>query len=432
MKLPANAATNGWYNVLPTPPAARRLSGQARYPWVVVGAGLTGLSAARQLASHMPDTQIALVEAERVGFGASGRNSGFVLDVLFRGDEAPFGDLGLEKARMRLCTGGRDTLKKLVTENQIECQWHDWGKLHVAAGELGEAGLDGQIRGNQQLDVPYEKLDQDQVAAITGTRFYTRGIKSEGTALVNPAAMCRGLARTLPANVTLYEETPVTNLARGKPFHLTTPDGEIVADNIILATNVWSPAIGIARGRMVPTTAYASLTRPMTGAEMAEVGGEKAFGLLPASWSGSTLQRTPDGRILMRNTAAYGGEATADPAMLAQARTNHRESITKRWPMLRDIEIEHTWGGCLGVTRNGGHVFGKLDDNMWGTIACNGASVARGTMAGALLADYIVGNPSDLLNDQLSVPPPKWVPPLIGRFVAKRRMAKVQAESAER
>jgi len=87
MQLPNNAATNGWYNVLPNPAPVRQLSGTIRVPYVVLGAGVTGLSAARQLATHLPEEQIVLIEAERVGSGTSGRNSGFVLDSFFHGDE---------------------------------------------------------------------------------------------------------------------------------------------------------------------------------------------------------------------------------------------------------------------------------------------------------------------------------------------------------
>ena len=199
VQLPANAPTNGWYNVLPAPAPARRVSGTVRVPWAVIGAGVTGLSAARQLALHRPDDPVALIEAERVGFGTSGRNSGFVLDLLFRGDEVPFPSVELARAHRRLCSGGLGILERLVRENQIECQWRTWGKLHVSAGPAGDRGLEGQRRGNDLLEVPYRDLDADEVAAVTGSRFYTCGVKTEGTALVNPAAMCRGLARTLPA-----------------------------------------------------------------------------------------------------------------------------------------------------------------------------------------------------------------------------------------
>ena len=97
------------------------------------------------------------------------------------------------------------------------------------------------------------------------------------------------------------------------------------------------------------------------------------------------------------------------------------------------LEIEHTWGGAVGVTRNTGHVFGQLEKGIWGSIGCNGANVARGTMSGALIADMIVGNTSDLLSDQQSVPRPKWLPPdPFRKIVARQRMKKMDKASAER
>ena len=434
MQLPANAPTNGWFNMLPELPAAKRVSGTVRVPWVIVGAGLTGLSAARQLATHLPDQPIVLLEAERIGFGTSGRNSGFVLDSLFRLDDKTFDDVELAARHKRLCTGGLTNLKQLVTENQIECQWHDWGKLHVAAGPAGDLGLKGQQLGNDALGVPYRTLDRDEIESITGSRFYSWGVKTEGTALVNPAAMCRGLGRTLPANVTVYEDSPVHKLEKGSPARLITAGGEVVADQVILCTNVFSPTLGIAKSEMVPVVVYASLTRRMSDDECEHIGGDSGgFGLLPSAWGGSTVRRTQDGRILMRNSAGYGPGDTADPAKLAQARTNHYESIAKRWPGLRDVEIEYTWGGVLGITRNAGHVFGSIGTGLWASIACNGASVARGAMSGALLADQIVGNTSALLTDQMSLPRPSWLPPEpIRGFIGRHRIRRHLRDSSER
>ena len=431
MQLPANASTNGWYNILPAQPPANRVSGTVRVPWAVVGAGLTGLAAARQLATHLPEQNIALIEAERIGFGTSGRNAGFVLDLLFRLDGKSFDDVALAKRHMRLCSGGLRCLEKLVAENQIECQWHDWGKLHVSAGPAGDLALDGQRLGNDALGVEHQTLDRDEIEAITGSRFYHRGIKTEGTALVNPSAMCRGLARTLPANVDVYEESPVVRFDPGTPARLHTADGEVVADQVVLCTNVFSPTIGVAKADMVPVVAYASLTRQLTDDECQHIGGSRgAFGLLPGAFGGSTVRRTKDNRILMRNTAGYGPGATANTDKLKAARANHAESIKKRWPALAGVQIEHTWGGALGITRNSGHLFGSIGNGVWASVACNGASVARGTMAGVLLADHIVGNTSALLSDQLSLPCPSWLPPepirgLIGRYRINRHLRDV-------
>ena len=412
LRPPAHRATNGWYNILPAPPPARRVEGTVRVPWAVVGAGFTGLAAARTLAGHLPDQTIALIEAERVGFGTSGRNSGFVLDSHFMPHRLPFPDPELAMAATRLCTGGRDILKRLVVRHRIDCDWRDWGKLWIAASPAGEEGLLRQRQGNDALGIGHEIIDRDKVEAITGTRFYSAGLKVEGTALVNPAALCRGLAEILPANVALHENSPVLAHQKGSPHRLVTPSGEVVADSVILCTNVYSPSLGVARQAMAPLVLYASLTRPMTSDETEAAGGDRrGFGLLPAARGGSTIQRTTDGRLLVRNTLAYGPAAVSEPAKLERARVFHVDSIRKRWPAIAAIDIEHTWGGCVGITRNEGHIFGAIGDRLWASIACNGAGISRGTMAGSLLADLVVGRESDLLNDQRRIPAPGWMPP---------------------
>lgn len=434
MKPPAHAATNGWYNILPAPCAARRVEGTVRVPWAVVGAGFTGLAAARTLAGHLPDQTIALIEAERVGFGTSGRNSGFVLESHFMPHRLPFADLERTRAATRLSTGGRDILKNLVRQHRIACHWCDWGKLWVAVSRAGEEGLRRQRQGNDALGIRHEALDRDGVEALTGTRFYNAGLKVEGTALVNPAALCRGLADTLPANVALHEESPVLEHHKGGPHRLVTPAGEVVADGVILCTNVYSPSLGVARHAMAPLVLYASLTRPMTPDEAEAAGGDRrGFGLLPAARGGSTIQRTPDGRLLVRNTLAYGPAAASQPDRLEAARLRHVDSIRRRWPAIADIDIEHTWGGCVGITRNEGHVFGAIGDGLWASIGCNGAGISRGTMAGTLLADLVVGRDSELLRDQRRIPAPGWMPPEPLRgLISRSHIREHAADIAER
>lgn len=127
-------------------------------------------------------------------------------------------------------------------------------------GMVDDAALKGQQRSNDALGVPYETLDRDEVEAITGSRIYCRRVKTGGTALVNPPAMCRGLGCTLPANVAVYEENPMHRQEKGTPVQLLTQVGAVVADQVILCTNVVSPTLGVAKSDMVSVVSYASLT----------------------------------------------------------------------------------------------------------------------------------------------------------------------------
>lgn len=427
-KLPADGAKNGWYETLPAPPPAQRAEGPIKVDYAVVGAGVVGLTVARRLGELRPSDAVALIDAERVGYGTSGRNAGFLLKGHSHGGEK---DLELGRRNDRLCAAGVEHLRDIVMRHQIQCDWSDWGRIYVAAGAPGETHLKHLAHGLEGIGTAYSMVDEDGMEAVTGTRFYTRGIRADGTALVQPAALMRGLGATLPANVALYEESPITEIHSGDGFRLVCPGGEIAARQVVLANHVFAEELGIARGRVVPVALFASLTRPLTKDELAFVGGGGEFGLLPASPNGSTVRLTQDGRILMRNTLVYGRAKRFDDAQMSEARGNHREGIKRRWPDLAEIELDGTWGGVLGFTRNGGVVFGEMAPGLHAVMTTDAAPLTRGAAAGKLLAEQICGVDSALLQDMLTLPKAALLPPdPFLKFIVNRRIRKAETSEA--
>ncbi|MDP6343318.1 MAG: FAD-binding oxidoreductase, partial [Alphaproteobacteria bacterium] len=265
-------------------------------------------------------------------------------------------------------------------------------------------------------------------------RFYGRGIRVQGNALVQPAAMMRGLGATLPANVDLYEDSPVAELRPDDGFRLVCPDGEVLARKLILANHVFAEEMGFVRYRTAPIATFASLTRPLTEDERRHTGAGEQFGLLPASPNGSTVRRTLDGRILMRNTLWYARDKRFGPELLARAERHHRDSVARRWPALAEVDFIATWGGIMGMTRNEGMIFGEIGDGLYAVLTTDAGPMTRGTAAGKLLAEQICGIDSEELRILQSVPRAALLPPdPILRFVANRRIRKFEStDAAER
>ena len=316
-----------------------------------------------------------------------------------------------------------NTLRRLVRDNQIDCDWHDFGMLWAGAGPLGDAGVREHDAGLQALGQETRALNPTALKRITGSNFYTSGVIADGTALMQPAALVRGLARSLPVNVELLENTVVTKIEPGRAVRLRSPRGLVEAGGLILATNAFTPDLGFGRFRVVPGGTFASLTRPLTDSELDEMGEDGPWGVLPGVIGGSTIRRTADNRILIRNGLAHLPDKHIDNELLVGMRLQHLESIAKRWPKLKHVEMVDTWGGVLGGTRNRGQIFGRLAKGIWGSFPCNGANIARGTTSGELLVDKALGVDSPLLADQLATPFPSWVPPepILGFFARRRR-----------
>jgi glycine/D-amino acid oxidase-like deaminating enzyme len=211
--------------------------------------------------------------------------------------------------------------------------------------------------------------------------------------------MLRGIVANLGPNVTVYEETPVVEVTYGAPRHvLRTPNGEIHARNLILANNGFISEFGFYAHSAIPVYTYASLTRPLTDAELRRIGGRGTFGLIPAESFGTTCRRTADNRLFIRNIYDYCDDFHTTKAQIARARKTHQASFDRRFPEVSPIGFEHTWGGALSLAQNGGAIFGDLADRVYGVGFCNGTGVSKGAVFGKAIAEHACGMSSHTID----------------------------------
>ncbi len=157
----------GWYAILPEPEPANRLKGQHTADWVVVGAGVTGLAAARRLGELAPEARIILLDDYRVGYGASGRNSGFIIDTPHLPEQ-----LGVDSNRRisRLVIAGLAELEGLVRKHEIDCEWSPRGHLTAFVEPKRVKNLQATVRTLESSGEAYEWLEKDALANVVGTR----------------------------------------------------------------------------------------------------------------------------------------------------------------------------------------------------------------------------------------------------------------------
>ncbi len=398
----------GWLATLPSLAPSRPLDHDREAGFAVVGAGFTGLAAARRLAELDPGAGVALIEAGRAGSGASGRSSGFLVDIAFFTTRM---EPAAAERHVRLSRLGIEALGQQVARHGIDCAWDDTGWLHVAAGDAGLRDLGSLRRWLEERGEAHRALDAGALESITGSRFYRAGVRLPGRPLVQAGALVRGLAAALPPGVELYEGSPVVALERGPDrWRLQTPSGSVTARNVLLATNGYTPGLGFLGRRVLPLITFGSLTRPLTGAEADAVGGEREWGVLAQDPMGSSIRRTRDQRLLVRNTVRYSPSLAVPPRALRRARRAHREALGRRFPALSGLPLEYTWAGVMGATPSRRHLFGRIDQGLYALAGFSGAGIALGTVGGELLAELAAGGDSGALRDMLALPEPARLP----------------------
>ena len=402
INLPHDDSSCGWYAALPQQPACKRLQGEQRADYTVIGAGFAGLAAARRLGELLPDKRIILVDAQRVGQGASGRNSGFVIDLPHKfALEHP--DPAHKQRLLSLNRAAIAQLQGLIERHGIDCQWSHAGKYQGAVGQRGLAYLQHFEKLLTNLGEPFRLVERDELAQVLGNDYYSRAIFTPGCYLMQPAALVTGLAHSLPENVELLEESPITGLRRDGQggWLLQASQGKIRTEQLLLGTSIFTQEFGYLRNRLLPVMTFASWTRPLSDAELAAYGGQLDWGLTPADHAGTTVRMTQDRRLIIRNTYKHVpkyGKSTSD-GMRESVRADHRKAFLARFPQLADVPFSHTWGGVYAISRNFTNFFGELEPGVFASACDNGVGAAWGTISGTLLAEMAVGSDSAQLRD---------------------------------
>lgn len=403
-RLPVNDAENGWSRILPPRLPRPALETDLKADWLVVGGGFAGLAAARRLAENRPGDRIVLLDAHECGENASGRNSGFAIDLPHT-TSSSLDELDNAHKYMRLARAGIASLKQQVDTHGIRCDWARDGKFHAAVtAEGARSMLEPFATALQALGEPWRWVEADELRDRLGTAHFDRAVFTPGCVLLNPAALVRGLADTLPEQVTLCENTPVVAIDRANGVTATTPRGSARAPRMIVAANGFSENFGFLANKFVHLALHASLTRPLSEAEQRAYGVSATWGLTPANgFGGITMRYTADRRILIRQQIDVSMAQRVSPARLAALARRHKALFDNRFPMLSDVTMAHTWTGYICMSRNGAPAFGAVAPNVWAAACHNGIGVAKGTIAGVLAADMASSQDNDLIGDMASL-----------------------------
>ena len=288
-----------------------------------------------------------------------------------------------------------------MTRNGIECAYTHRGKYHAARTELGrEKILAPFARTLDSLGEPYRWVEAAELKRELGTAYHTSALYTPGGRLMNPAGLTRGLADTLPGNVTLHERSPVMEVEERNGVRATTPGGTVAAQAMVLAVNGYAPQFSVFKGSLLTFAAHGSLTRPLTEAEHQALGGVEDWGLTPAnSHISVTMRYTTERRILIRQRFFYAPKLRRPEGEMATIRRDHQRAFEARFPMLPEVKIEHTWRGYVCLSRNHAPGFGKVGPHTFAAVCQNGVGVTKGTISGVLAADMATGQDNPLIAD---------------------------------
>ena len=384
---PTYERPGGWNALLPERLPKSALTTSVSCELAIVGAGYTGLAAARRWATLAGDDRVVVLESSEVGEGSPGRNSGFLIEIMMA-DDANTAQASRMLECNRLIGSAIDDFREIVEREDIRCSMSRTGTYRAAAGKSGEKAISKYRSFLQTTNLDHVVLNRDELAERIGTDFYRAGIYSPHCYMVQPAALVRGLADCLPPSVTLYENSPAIRLdAAGSGWQIATPNGCVHADRVILANNAFSRKLVRASRRIAVIYTYAALTERLEDDFLQTLGLDTNWGLLPALRVGSTFRRTEDGRILTR--AYWGYEKELDNGKIEEIL---RQSLKRRFPQLGDAKFFAVWSGATGLTINGSPVWGEVKPGLFVSAGCNGGGVVKGTLFGRLLADHAYGN----------------------------------------
>ncbi len=401
-----------WVKDLNSRSNIKSLSSNLNCEWLIIGAGYTGLSAARKLGQLYPNEKIILVDAQLAGEGASSRNSGYLVDTTLNDGFTSNKDLENYKKKTDIYELGIEAVKKFIKEHQVDCDWNECGKYFASSNEKDKKILKNFSEILSKLGFKHNILFNKDLRKKLGTNFYNVALYTKGGILLHPGKLVRAMIDTLPENVNLYENSFLLNWRKNNDIiDCDFKNGSIKTKKIIFSTNGFLKSLGIKKNYNFPITLTASMTRPLTDKEFKSIGEPKEWGVLPVRPMGATIRMTKDRRILIRNTAEIHNPYKMSKLDLDKRSIKQKIGIKKRFPQLPDNIIQSTWSGIVSRTRNSSQIFEKLNDNIFVAGCYNGSGIGVGTLFGEQIAIKASNEQTKEIETIEARNSPTWLPP---------------------
>ncbi len=405
-------APSPWLAESSVPPPAAALSGSIQTDVAVVGAGYTGLSTA--LALRREGLGVAVLEAETAGFGASGRNAGHLTPTI--GKDLPTLTRMYGRERVAALVHLQETaishVERTIEQYRIDCGYEPVGNVVAAIHPRQHRNLDRTAKATAAYGVPGELLEPAQMERRGLPRAFTRGYFEPHGGVLDPGRYVRGLrAAALAAGAQLYEGTHVGAIEEGTMPLLRTPAGEVRCRWAVLATNGYTPLLGLLPRAGMRIQVQLFRTARLSADQMAKVGWSGREGIYTAheileSYRLSTDNRIVGGSKYIRSGFGRRILPDVDPAICSSLETLFHQ----RFPELADVAVSDHWGGPIFLSLDFLPVVGRAGRrrNLLYSLAYAGHGVAMASYAGEMIADLILerDGPGRALWDRRGLPMP--------------------------
>jgi glycine/D-amino acid oxidase-like deaminating enzyme len=421
----------------PRPAEAPPLEEAVEGDLAIVGGGFTGLWAAVQAKQDDPQREVVLLEAEAAGWGASGRNGGFLDASLTHG--LANGAAHFPRELDALEALGRENIagmKADLARHAIDAAWEEHGLLSVATQPHELAELADEVAVLRRYGWEAEVLDRDAVRSLVNSPTYLGAVlQRTGVALVDPGALAMGLRRTaLELGVRLFESTPVVKATRGE---LTTPHGRVRAPSILLATGAYRPLARPIRRLVAPVYDYVLVTEPLSAARRRELGWAGGHGISDRGNRFHYYRLTPDGRVLFGGyDAIYHFGNRVDDAQLNRRPATFRllaDHLVQTFPALEGVAVTHAWGGPIDTCSRFCVTFGRaLGGSAVYAVGYTGLGVAASRFGARTALDLLDGADTARTRLQLVRRRPLPFPPEPARWAVIQATRAALARADER
>ncbi|MBS0374004.1 MAG: FAD-dependent oxidoreductase [Proteobacteria bacterium] len=404
-------------------PAAPAVRGELRADLLVVGGGFTGLWTSILAKQQRPDLDVALIEADVCGAGASGRNGGCVLTWATKLPTLTrlFG--AAEAARLvRASEAAIGEIEATVVAHRIACEWRRDGTLYTATSPAQVGASDAVMRALEAAGLSsWHRLPVDEVQRRAGSRTHLEGWYSPCAATVQPGMLVRGLRRVaLELGVRLYEHTPLLALEAGSPAVIATPAGRVRADRVVLALNAWTArAFPSFRRSIVIVSSDMVVTAPDPAA-LAAAGLAGGTSVLDSRTFVHYYRSTADGRVMLGkggNTFAYGGRIHPVFDRPSPYAADLARRLRAFLPEFAQTPIAASWNGPSDRSVTGLPFFGRLAANVSYGFGYSGNGVGPSRIGGRILASLALGLDDEWSRSPLAHGPRGQFPPEPARYL---------------